>query len=79
MVISLQSKGAELHYPSLSYEEYDSTYDNLTNLLAMKKNYNSAVFSIVSESQFAEQYGIITEKTFNSIVAGMSFVVCGQL
>lgn len=76
--ISLQSKGAELHYPSLSYEEYDNTYDNLTNLLAMKKNYNSAVFSIVSESQFAEQYGIITEKTFNSIVAGMPFVVCGH-
>ena len=63
---------------SLSYEEYDNTYDNLTNLLAMKKNYNSAVFSIVSESQFAEQYGIITEKTFNSIVAGMPFVVCGH-
>ena len=50
VIFRLQSKGAELHYPSLSYEEYDNTYDNLTNLLAMKKNYNSAVFSIVSES-----------------------------
>ena len=28
--------------------------------------------------QFAEQYGIITEKTFNSIVAGMPLVVCGH-
>ena len=76
--ISLQSKGSELHYPSLSYAEYDSSYDNLTNLLAMKKNYNTAVFSIVSESQFEQQYGIITEKTFNSIVAGLPFVVCGH-
>ena len=76
--ISLQSKGVELAYPSLSYSEYDRTYDNLTNLLAMKKNYNSALFSIISESQFEQQYGIITEKTFNSIVAGMPFLMCGH-
>lgn len=73
--ISLQSKGVELKYPSLSYEEYDSTYDNLNNLLSMAKNYNTALFSIVSESQFEQQYGIITEKTFNSIVAGVPFLL----
>jgi len=73
--ISLQSKGEELRYPSLTFKEYDSTYDNCANLLAMKKNYNTAAFSIVSETQYHEQYGIITEKTFNSIVAGVPFLL----
>lgn len=76
--ISLQSKGIELRYPSLTYAEYDRSYDNLVNLLAMKKNYNTALFSIVSESQYSERYGIITEKTFNSIVAGMPFLIAGH-
>ena len=76
--LSLQSKGVELRYPSLTYKEYDESYDNLTNLLAMKKNYNTAAFSIISESQYQEQYGIITEKTFNSIVAGMPFLIAGH-
>ena len=76
--ISLQSKGSELRYPSLSYSEYDSSYDNLNNLLSMNENYNTALFSIVSESQYREKYGIITEKTFNSIVAGMPFLLCSH-
>ena len=75
---SLQSKGIELRYPSLSFQDYDNTYDNLSNLLAMKQNYNTALFSIVSESQYREKYGIITEKTFNSIVAGMPFLLCSH-
>lgn len=75
---SLQSKGVELRYPSLSFADYDLTYDNLSNLLAMKENYNTALFSIVSESQYREKYGIITEKTFNSIVAGMPFLLCSH-
>jgi len=73
--ISLQSKGYELRYPNLSYTEYDAEYDNLINLLAMKKNYNTALFAIVSESQYEQQYGIITEKTFNAIVAGLPFLL----
>ena len=73
--ISLQSKGYELKYPNLSYEDYESQYDNLINLLAMKKNYNTALFAIVSESQYEQQYGIITEKTFNAIVAGLPFLL----
>lgn len=73
--ISLQSKGKQLVYPSLSFEEYDKEYNNLNNLLAMAENYNTALFSIVSESQYREQYGIITEKTFNSIVAGVPFLL----
>ena len=76
--VSLQTKGYELAYPSLSVEEYDSTYDNLANLLAMKKNYNTALFTIVSESQYSEQFGIITEKTFNAIVAGHPFLMCAH-
>ena len=37
----------------------------------MKKNYNSAVFSIVSESQWCRTvWNNNKEKTFNSIVAG---------
>lgn len=76
--ISLQTKGIELAYPNLSVEEYDNTYNNLANLLAMKKNYNTALFTIVSESQYSEQYGIITEKTFNAIVAGHPFLLCAH-
>tara|TARA_B100001057_G_scaffold397280_1_gene407380 strand:- start:1023 stop:2054 length:1032 start_codon:yes stop_codon:yes gene_type:complete len=73
--ISLQSKGIELAYSNLTFDQYEQQYDNLVNLLAMKKNYNTAAFSIISESQYHEQYGIITEKTFNSIVAGIPFLL----
>jgi len=76
--VSLQTKGIELAYPNLSVEEYDSTYDNLANLLAMRKNYNTALLTIVSESQYSEEYGIITEKTFNAIVAGTPFLMCAH-
>lgn len=76
--VSLQTKGIELMYPSLSVEEYDAQYDNLVNLLAMRKNYNTALFTIVSESQYTEEYGIITEKTFNAIVAGHPFLMCAH-
>ena len=76
--VSLQTKGIELMYPSLSVEEYDDQYDNLVNLLAMRKNYNTALFTIVSESQFTEEFGIITEKTFNAIVAGHPFLLCAH-
>ena len=76
--VSLQTKGHELAYPSLSVEDYDNTYDNLSNLLAMRKNYNTALFTIVSESQYTEEFGIITEKTFNAIVAGHPFMLCAH-
>ena len=76
--VSLQTKGIELAYPSLSVEEYDTTYDNLANLLAMRKNYNTALLTVVSESQYSEEYGIITEKTFNAIVAGTPFLMCAH-
>ena len=76
--ISLQTKGIELKYPNLTVQEYDDTYDNLANLLAMRKNYNTALFTIVSESQYTEEYGIISEKTFNAIVAGHPFLMCAH-
>jgi hypothetical protein len=76
--ISLQTKGIELAYPSLTMQEYDDTYNNLLNLLAMKKNYNTSLFIIISESQYAEEYGIITEKTWNAIVAGHPFLMCAH-
>lgn len=76
--ISLQTKGQELKYPNFSVEEYDNTYDNLANLLAMRKNYNTALFTIVSETQYTEEYGIISEKTFNAIVAGHPFLMCAH-
>ena len=76
--VSLQTKGIELKYPSLSVEDYDNAYDNLSNLLAMRKNYNTALFTIISESQYSEEYGIITEKTFNAIVAGHPFLLCAH-
>ena len=50
----------------------------LANLLAMRKNYNTALFTIVSESQYTEEYGIISEKTFNAIVAGHPFLMCAH-
>ena len=76
--ISLQTKGIELKYPNLTVQEYDDTYDNLANLRAMRKNYNTALFTIVSESQYKEEYGIISEKTFNAIVAGHPFLMCAH-
>ena len=76
--ISLQTKGIELKYSNLTVQEYDDTYDNLANLLAMRKNYNTALFTIVSESQYTEEYGIISEKTFNAIVAGHPFLMCAH-
>ena len=76
--ISLQTKGIQLAYPSLTMQEYDDTYNNLLNLLCMKKNYNTSLFTIISESQYAEEYGIITEKTWNAIVAGHPFLMCAH-
>jgi hypothetical protein len=77
--ISLQSAGRELSYPSLRFNEYDDLYDNLVNLLSVKKNFNTSLFSIVTESQFTEQFGIITEKTFNAIVAGHPILMIGHI
>jgi hypothetical protein len=44
----------------------------------MRKNYNTALLTVVSESQYSEEYGIITEKTFNAIVAGTPFLMCAH-
>jgi hypothetical protein len=76
--ISLQSAGRELKYPSPSYDEYNVHYDNLINLYGLTENFNSSFFSVVTESQYAEPYGIITEKTFNAIVAGHPFLMVGH-
>ena len=76
--ISLQTKGIELKYPNLDIETYDSSYNNLANLLAMRKNYNTALFTIISETQYTERYGTITEKLFNAIVAGHPFLYCAH-
>ena len=76
--ISLQSAGRELKYPSPSYDEYNVHYDNLINLYGLSENFNSSFFSVVTESQYAEPYGIITEKTFNAIVAGHPFLMVGH-
>lgn len=76
--ISLQTKGIELAYPNLSVAEYDANYDNLTNLLAMKKNYNTALFTIISETIYTDPYPVITEKLFNAVVAGHPFLVCAS-
>ena len=76
--ISLQSADRELKYPSPSYDEYNVHYDNLINLYGLTENFNSSFFSVVTESQYAEPYGIITEKTFNAIVAGHPFLMVGH-
>lgn len=76
--ISLQTKRKHLRYPNLSVEEYDSTYNNLANLLAMRKNYNTALFTVVSETQYTETYGVITEKLFNAVIAGHPFLYCAH-
>lgn len=76
--VSLQTKRQELKYPNLSLDEYENTYNNLGNLLSMRKNYNTALFTIVSETQYTETYGVITEKLFNAIVAGHPFLVCAH-
>lgn len=76
--ISYQQSGKELKYPGFSFHDYDKHYDNLMNLLTLKKNFNTSFFSIVTESQYFVRYGIITEKTFNAIVAGHPFIVIGH-
>ena len=67
--------GRNPYYPGLSFEEYD--YDNLKNLLSLSQNYVTSRLSIVTESQYSEPRGIISEKTFNAIVALHPFVIIG--
>jgi len=76
--VSLQCNGHELRYPGLDYKVYNDCYDNLSNLLSLKQNFNTSMFSVVTESQYHERFGIITEKTFNAIVAGHPFLVAGH-
>jgi len=75
---SLQSRGYQLAYPNKPFEDYEAEYDNCANLLSLDANLNSALFNIITESQYVEQYGIISEKTFNAIVAGQPFAVIGH-
>lgn len=75
---SLQSAGIELDHGGIDFATYDKQYNNLVNLLSLKGAFNTSLFSVISESQYGEQYGIITEKTFNAIVAGHPFLVCGH-
>jgi hypothetical protein len=75
---SLQAAGHELKYGGINFKTYDEQYNNLVNLLSLKQAFNTSLFSVVSESQYGEQYGIITEKTFNAIVAGHPFLICGH-
>jgi|APSaa5957512493_1039668.scaffolds.fasta_scaffold05486_5 hypothetical protein len=76
--ISLQSAGHELKYPGLDFVTYDRHYDNLSNLLSIKRNFQTSMFSLVTETQYHERFGIITEKTLNAIVAGHPFIVAGH-
>lgn len=75
---SLQSAGQELKYPGLTYERYDHLYNNLANLFSVAENFNTSLFSVVTESQYQERWGIITEKTFNAMVAGHPFMILGH-
>jgi len=76
---SMQDQGRELKYPCKSVEEYNVEYDNYKNLISLKENFNTSVFSVVTESQYHERFGIITEKTFNAIVAGHPFLMVGHM
>lgn len=67
--------GKEPYYPGLSYNDYE--YNNLDNLISLAQNYNTSRFSIVTESQYYEPRGIISEKTFNAIVALHPFIIVG--
>lgn len=75
---SLQSKGYELAYPNKPFADYEAEYDNYNNLISLDANFNTALFNIITESQYAEEFGIISEKTFNAIVAGQPFAVIGH-
>lgn len=68
--------GRNPYYPGQSFEDYD--YDNLKNLLSLQQNYLTSRFSIITESQYSEPRGIISEKTFNAIVALHPFVIIGS-
>ena len=75
---SLQSKGYELQYDNLTFDQYEHCYDNLANLFSNKKNYLTAGFVTVAESQYSVTHGVITEKTMHAIIAGMPFFVLGH-
>jgi len=75
---SLQSEGKTLAYSNLNFQEYNNQYSNIKNLLSLQKNFNTALLSIITETQYYEQFGIITEKTFNAIVAGHPFLIIGH-
>ena len=75
---SLQSAGHELVHGGIDFNTYETQYNNLVNLLSLKQAFNTSLFSVISESQYGERYGIITEKTFNAIVAGHPFMICGH-
>lgn len=75
---SLQSKGYELAYPNKPFEDYEAQYDNCANLISLDANFNTALFNIITESQYTEEFGIVSEKTFNAIVAGQPFAVIGH-
>lgn len=71
---SLQSQGYELAYPNKSFTDYEQEYNNFSNLISLQDNFNTALFNIISESQYQEMFGIVTEKMFNAAVAGMPFL-----
>lgn len=68
--------GRHPYYPGQDFADYD--YDNLKNLLSLSKNYTTSRFSIITESQYSEPRGIVSEKTFNAIVALHPFVIIGS-
>jgi hypothetical protein len=75
--LSDQHNGRNPYYAGLEYNEYD--YNNLKNLFSLQQNYLTSRFSIITESQYSEPRGIISEKTFNAIVALHPFVIIGSV
>ena len=71
------SLGQEIPLPEWDYSRYFGC-DNFPNFLALKYVYGSAAVNVVTETQYTEATGIVTEKTLLAMAAEQIPIVIGH-
>jgi hypothetical protein len=71
------SLGMEMPLPEHAYDRYPGC-ENDDNFIALKYIYGSTAVNIVTETQFFEPTGIVTEKTLHAIMAEQIPIVIGH-
>jgi hypothetical protein len=71
------SLGMEIPLPAHAYDSYPGC-ENDDNFMALKYIYGSTAVNIVTETQFFEHTGIVTEKTLHAIMAEQIPIVIGH-